>query len=163
MKLDPDSWRARGQLPRSLTASVPLTALTPPADFQPIPQREADDTSSEASEEEPNPQRRRARKQRRSDMTPAAAALIDPFPHPGLEGLGAPLGPAGMYPDPFGLPGQGEFAPDRPDAGVDVDAPTRTDNAAPEEEVAVVYALAVILLRRREVFAAFDLGHGGVW
>ena len=65
-------------------------------------------------------------------MTPAAAALIDPFPRPGLDGIGAPMGPLGAD---LGLPAArpGEFAPDTPDGGVDVDDPN-VDVAAPEEQ-----------------------------
>lgn len=134
MPLDPGAWIDRGRLSRPLGAGTPLAATLPGPTFQPVTPGTWDDAPPEAEADAPWWRFWTPPSDRQRTMTPAAAALIDPFPRPGLDGIGAPMGPFGAEHGRPALPGQGEFAPDTPDGGVDVDDPSRTEVEAPEEQ-----------------------------
>ena len=131
MDLDPTQWLDRGRLSRPHSASTPLSAILPAEDFVPV---EPATWEPADPDETPSPWWQFWTPRPERPMGPIAGALIDPFPRPGLDGIGGPrglLGPdLGLPP----LPGQGEFSPDRPDGGVDVDDPSNTEVEAPEEQ-----------------------------
>ena len=134
MPLDPDAWLDRGHLSRPLSAGTPLAAVMPAEDFEAMVPGTWEPADPEAAEPPPWWRFWTPRDERDRTMSAVAASLIDPFPRPGLDGIGAPMGPLGPDLALPALPGQGEFAPDTPDGGVDVDDPSTTDVEAPEEQ-----------------------------
>jgi hypothetical protein len=139
MPLDRAVWLDRGVLPMPLDAARPLADIKPDADFigvEPGTREPPDDTQKPAWWRVWDSDRDKLWDRR--PMTAEAAALVDPYLRPGLDGPGEPFAAARGLPGPWGRPGEvpgaGEMPADAPDAGVDVDAPTRSDQEAPEEQ-----------------------------
>ncbi|MEC8424821.1 MAG: hypothetical protein VX000_13650, partial [Myxococcota bacterium] len=101
MPLHPDTWIDRGRLSRPLSAAAPLREAIPPDGFEPVAARTWEPAVPVEGDMGPWWRFWTPRTARAGTMTPAAAALIDRFPRPGLEGIGAPWGPRGAD---LGLP-----------------------------------------------------------
>ena len=144
MELDRATWRDRGDLPLSVEARAPLSEVLPKTPIPPpSPPPKAKEEAKPPKGREARKARRAARRQESTDPGPAYGMLTEAYGFPGLTGLGGPYDQLQHMPGRWGLPGEGvapgEFAPDAPSSGADVDDPTQVDEEKKEEDFPFSY------------------------